>query len=378
MDRTPETNHTVHTNTNTTSRPLSPSHSQESDKEDDNPNFDLHDYDLDVVDSVLNNPHQTEYYDHFGFKIEVKTDDEESVDTSDDDTDIEDHPPQPNLGERDITTSASAVPDEHRQPPLNNISTTTTTAATTDSKGDDSQHTDNSRRRYSIGSSNHEKSVSSSSTSASDEDEYSVDTALTTPTTHKPQRSSASSLEYQSSHLSMQPDIPGKSERQHQEGDGVPLPRSSSNSQHSAYSFTSSSHHSPPPSRKNQTSPQQQPGTISTFQRPSQVFRERQTKRMSELSHIMSPIRTISDATSPSRTSTSTFSKRLSSSSTVTTGTTSTSYYGMLKAKFKRSSNESDESERESPNQHKLRQETLKLLDQERKAQPGEYDWGNH
>jgi hypothetical protein len=50
----------------------------------------------------------------------------------------------------------------------------------------------------------------------------------------------------------------------------------------------------------------------------------------------------------------------------------------MLKAKFKRSSNESDESDRESPNQHKLRQETLKLLDQERKAQPGEYDWGKH
>ncbi|KAI8332655.1 rab-GTPase-TBC domain-containing protein [Chlamydoabsidia padenii] len=47
----------------------------------------------------------------------------------------------------------------------------------------------------------------------------------------------------------------------------------------------------------------------------------------------------------------------------------------MLKAKFKRPSNESDDSERESPNQHKLRQDTLKLLEQERKAQPGEYDW---
>ncbi|KAG1218682.1 hypothetical protein G6F35_008124 [Rhizopus arrhizus] len=35
-------------------------------------------YDLDVVDEALLNPHNTEFMDHFGFKIQVKTDDEAS------------------------------------------------------------------------------------------------------------------------------------------------------------------------------------------------------------------------------------------------------------------------------------------------------------
>jgi hypothetical protein len=43
-------------------------------------------YDLDVVDDALLNPNNSEYMDHFGFKIQVRTDDESS---SDDDSDFD-------------------------------------------------------------------------------------------------------------------------------------------------------------------------------------------------------------------------------------------------------------------------------------------------
>lgn len=55
-----------------------------SDSEDDA--FELNEYDLDVVDDALQNPNNSEYMDHFGFKIHVRTDDESS---SDDDSDYD-------------------------------------------------------------------------------------------------------------------------------------------------------------------------------------------------------------------------------------------------------------------------------------------------
>jgi hypothetical protein len=50
--------------------------------------FEMADYDLDVVDDALLNPNSSQYLDHFGFMINVKTDDESS---SDDDSEVSDH-----------------------------------------------------------------------------------------------------------------------------------------------------------------------------------------------------------------------------------------------------------------------------------------------
>ncbi|ORZ13570.1 hypothetical protein BCR42DRAFT_66204 [Absidia repens] len=357
---------------------LSASHSQDSEKEEDDHDFDLHDYDLDVVDNALSNPNQSEYYDHFGFKIEVKTDDEDSDDSSDEDND-EEHADQNDLSSKTTSHGQQHSPAQSGKGCASEFDTT-------------NRHQQDTicRRRYSNGSSNIEKSISSSTNSASDEDEYSVDTALTTPTTHQHHRLSSSSLEFQSkttdgnlkASISTESPISTTypSNMQHHETQAYDVNHvPGRSSQSSNYSLSNMNPTTGAPARTRNTTPTGAP-TINTFQRPSQAFRERQTKRMSELSHIMSPIRSVSDTTSPPRTSTSTFSKRLSASSTMTNGTTSgangNSYYGMLKAKFKRSSQESDDGERETPNQIKLRQDALKLLDQERKAQPGEFDWG--
>jgi hypothetical protein len=49
--------------------------------------YEMAEYDLDVVDDALSNPNNTEYMDHFGFTIQVRTDDESS---SDDDSNFDD------------------------------------------------------------------------------------------------------------------------------------------------------------------------------------------------------------------------------------------------------------------------------------------------
>lgn len=43
----------------------------------------INDYDLDVVDEALLHPEKPEYIDHFGFTVQVKTDNEYDIDTSD-------------------------------------------------------------------------------------------------------------------------------------------------------------------------------------------------------------------------------------------------------------------------------------------------------
>jgi hypothetical protein len=125
--------------------PLSASQSQDSEREDDDHDFDLHDYDLDVVDNVLNNPHQTEYYDHFGFKIEVKTDDEDSDGSSDEDSDGE-HTNNCDLSQKTPLHAQKQQPAQNEKGHV--------------SEFDATQHHQQdtiSRRRYSNGSSNIEK-----------------------------------------------------------------------------------------------------------------------------------------------------------------------------------------------------------------------------
>ncbi|KAI8149121.1 rab-GTPase-TBC domain-containing protein [Fennellomyces sp. T-0311] len=56
----------------------------EQDSHSEDERFSLCDYDLDVVDEALMNPNNSEYRDHFGFTIQVKTDDEDSSDSDSD------------------------------------------------------------------------------------------------------------------------------------------------------------------------------------------------------------------------------------------------------------------------------------------------------
>lgn len=66
--------------------------------EEEDPKFEMAQYDLDVVDEALLNPHNTEFKDHFGFTIQVKTDDEAS---SDQDSSSEEEADQ-NSEEKDV------------------------------------------------------------------------------------------------------------------------------------------------------------------------------------------------------------------------------------------------------------------------------------
>lgn len=50
----------------------------------------INDFDLDVVDEALLHPEKQEYIDHFGFKVQVKTDNEYDQDTSESEDEFED------------------------------------------------------------------------------------------------------------------------------------------------------------------------------------------------------------------------------------------------------------------------------------------------
>ncbi|CAO3647372.1 unnamed protein product [Mucor hiemalis] len=53
-----------------------------TDSEEQDDGYEMAEYDLDVVDDALLNPNNSEYLDHFGFKIQVRTDDESSTPTA--------------------------------------------------------------------------------------------------------------------------------------------------------------------------------------------------------------------------------------------------------------------------------------------------------
>ncbi|KAI8987309.1 eukaryotic and archaeal DNA primase, large subunit-domain-containing protein [Mycotypha africana] len=68
------THHHLYQNDNTTNSTF------DSEDEHDDLGYDITEFDLDVVDDALLNPNSKEYMDHFGFRIQVRTDDEESSD----------------------------------------------------------------------------------------------------------------------------------------------------------------------------------------------------------------------------------------------------------------------------------------------------------
>lgn len=82
----------------------------DSDSSDDN--FELNEYDLDVVDDALLNPNRSEYLDHFGFKIQVRTDDESS---SDDDSDFDEKQKTTSDDDSIDTNLATPHDDHHKQ-----------------------------------------------------------------------------------------------------------------------------------------------------------------------------------------------------------------------------------------------------------------------
>ncbi|KAF7721125.1 GTPase-activating protein [Apophysomyces ossiformis] len=139
----------------------------QTDNSDNEDSFSLYEYDLDVVDDALLNPDSGEYLDHFGFTIQVKTDDEYDEDTSDD-SEYSD-----NEEEKYIQQSASngeeptvSIHPQHKS----NIA----------QKGTD-ENPCLHRKHF-------------ASFSSDDDTDFSVDTAITTPTIGKDNHLSMSSL----------------------------------------------------------------------------------------------------------------------------------------------------------------------------------------
>ncbi|KAG0166298.1 GTPase-activating protein [Apophysomyces sp. BC1034] len=135
----------------------------ESDNED---CFSLCEYDMDVVDDALLNPESREYLDHFGFTIQVKTDDEYDEDTSDE-SDFSDNDQsqytKPNTFD-DIQATSTSI--QHKT----NI---------TQKGTDENRHV--GRKHF-------------TSFSSDDDTDLSVDTAITTPTICKDNHLSMSSI----------------------------------------------------------------------------------------------------------------------------------------------------------------------------------------
>ncbi|KAL9549286.1 hypothetical protein MBANPS3_005280 [Mucor bainieri] len=95
-------------------------YTSESEQEEEEEGYEIAEFDLDVVDDALLNPTSSEYMDHFGFKIQVRTDDESS---SDDDSDF------------DASDSEQQQQKQQQQQPMtkpHSSSSTTTATATSD------------------------------------------------------------------------------------------------------------------------------------------------------------------------------------------------------------------------------------------------------
>ena len=385
----------------------------DSDHSDDE-RFSICEYDLDVVDHALENPNHSEYLDHFGFRIQVKTDDEGDGSSDSDLSDGEDQVMHAQVAERAerMSASASRIQNETKQ---------------------QQQHS----------------AVSSSATTTSSEDDdtdFSVDTTMTTPTIiHKmtndvvdekqpttafvtrrgrsatiskpinppcvesslptipplpqsimqpqPQQSTCEpvkeddektpTVEQQDVSPDPPPPTPPKdTSPTTTESNNVATSSSSScttsdtNSIRSNNSFeqqgrTSTSARSLSsfnPFKRSEspstscTSPPSRPRTI---ERPSQSFRKRQSKRMSEF------YRGGHSASMPSSPSTSFHASRLSYAS-------ATSYYDMLMSKFGRQSEDHPPPlPRESPKQMALREEARQYLIETLKPErPESEDWG--
>ncbi|KAL0077139.1 rab-GTPase-TBC domain-containing protein [Phycomyces blakesleeanus] len=321
--------------------------------------FSLCEYDLDVVDDALLNPGNSEFKDHFGFNIHVRTDDEDSSDSDSDPEDVPSKPP---------STPNPTGPSRH----------------------------------------SNDSSVQQKSLFSSDDDEASIDTAMTTPTTIKNHSLSISSLEEgitlgstsplptqerppttqapttqaptnqppatqppvlprldtsprQPSHRTKpRPDsynkaLPALPPNVSEEMNNQRHIRTSSNA--STMSFTAFNPFRRPASPATSTRSSMTSIRQSSIERPSRAFRERQSKRMSEI------------CKSPAQ---QTMSMNFQHVHSVPPPVNS--YYEMLLSKFGRTSQETQQ--HDSLKQMALKEDTYGALElAQETSPPGVYDW---
>ncbi|KAI7885006.1 RabGAP/TBC [Lichtheimia hyalospora FSU 10163] len=103
----------------------------------DDERFSICEYDLDVVDHALENPNHSEYLDHFGFRIQVKTDDEGDGSSDSDLSDGEDQVMHAQVAERAERMSASAGRIQNETKQQQQHSAVSSSATTTSSEDDD-------------------------------------------------------------------------------------------------------------------------------------------------------------------------------------------------------------------------------------------------
>lgn len=229
--------------------------------------YEIAEFDLDVVDDALLNPTSSEYMDHFGFKIQVRTDDESS---SDDDSDFE--------------------ASDNEQPPApltkpNPSSSTTTTTATSD---DDSIDTNLTTPHPHIHNHHDSQKWLSDDTTSLSKSDYQISPMPTDATNTNSDRSmandSSSTLGNRVPILKSPPTPKADSLRNKSIQDDAARSESSRSSKDTQRSSTSrhsilSTFNNPFKARPSSITSIQSPVTLP---RPSQSFQQRQSKRYSE------------------------------------------------------------------------------------------------
>lgn len=229
--------------------------------------YEIADFDLDVVDDALLNPTSSEYMDHFGFKIQVRTDDESS---SDDDS---------NFGDSD-----------HEQPPvsLNKPNTSSSTTTTTVTSDDDSIDTNlQTPHPHTHNPHDNQKWLSDETTSLNKSD-YQISPMATDSSNHNNSDRTTvddNSLLGNRVPILKSPPTPKPDSIKNRNMQNDTNSRSSKDTQRSSTSQTSSRHsilsafNNPFKARPSSVTSIQSPVILP---RPSESFQQRQSKRYSE------------------------------------------------------------------------------------------------
>lgn len=323
--------------------------------------FSLCEYDLDVVDDALNNPTRGEYRDHFGFHIQVKTDDEdEASSSSDSDSDLSDQEDGMHHHHQGTTNSNNDNDNTaHRRLPkrLQPTHSTTTSSEEDDGSVDTAMTTPTMLKHpfplpTTTDTPRHCRSstVAESLQEQEEENEYDNENEQPLSNTMKtPKRRRAATVVRQKP-LPPRPleDEPAETSQ------GGSLARTRSESGKSFHSFSFFKRTDSLSSRSSQSSTT---STSRPLERPSQAFQERQSKRMSGLIRGTQPPAAASctsaaAVTSPSASNPNRFSYAGG-------GTASTGYYDMIRSKLGGGSNGTG---RHSEEQHHPMRESMRHL----------------
>lgn len=228
--------------------------------------YEIADFDLDVVDDALLNPTSSEYMDHFGFKIQVRTDDESS---SDDDS---------NFGDSD---------NEQPPEPLNKPNTSSSTTTTTVTSDDDSIDTNLQTPHPHIHNTHDNQKWLSDETTSLNKSDYQISPMTTDSSNHNNSDRTAvdeNSLLGNRVPILKSPPTPKADSIKNRNIQNDTNSRSSKDTQRSSTSQTSSRHsilssfNNPFKTRPSSVTSIQSPVILS---RPSQSFQQRQSKRYS-------------------------------------------------------------------------------------------------